>query len=172
MLKRYRLTDYFLRFYYTFIHPARMRIGSTPLPAHQAMPDARYTVWRGLSFEHFCRQNTQALARILGFSAVRYDAGPWFQRKDMKSNAQVDLLFMRADNVLTLCETKYRKSVKADVILQVEKKVDVLRDSPIARGKGFTIEKVLISVHPPAPRVLEEGYFSRIICLEELWPFL
>jgi uncharacterized protein len=168
MLKRYRVVDYFLRFYYFFIFPVRARIGPTPLPPHQSLPDARFAVWRGLAFEHFCRQNVQELAALLGFSAVRYDVGPWFGRKDMSSGAQVDLLFRRADNVLTLCEVKHKKSVGIDVVSQVEQKAEVLLDSPLNRGKGFTIEKVLVTVYPPAESVFKEGYFSRIVCLDEL----
>ncbi|MBN1676847.1 MAG: ATP-binding protein [Kiritimatiellae bacterium] len=171
MLKRYRVADPFLRFYYTFIFPVRTRVGPRALPIHQCFPDVGYAVWRGLSFEHYCRQHTEALAALLGFSAVRYDVGPWFRRDDMKSGAQIDLLFKRADNVLTLCEVKHRRTVSADVITQVENKVEVLLNSPLNRGRDFTIEKVLISVHPPVPSVYEAGYFSKIVDLRELLAF-
>ncbi len=170
MLKRYRVSDYFLRFYYTFIFPIRNQAGPSPLPPHQSLPDARFAIWRGLAFEHFCRQNAHALATVLGFSAVRYEAGPWFGRKDMSSGTQVDLLFRRADNVLTLCEVKHRKSVGLDIVSQVEQKAEILLNSPLNHGKGFTVEKVLVSVHPPAESVVKAGYFSRIICLDELLP--
>jgi len=168
MLKRYRVADCFLRFYFSFIYPMRRRIGPSPLPLHQALPDSRFPVWKGMAFEHFCGQNASALAGLLGFSAVRYDVGPWFGREDMKAGAQIDLLFRRADNVLTLCEVKHKKTLGTKVISQVEKKVEVLLDGPLNRGKGFTIEKVLISVHPVPRSVEAQGYFSRIIGLDEL----
>lgn len=168
MLKRYRLADCFLRFYYTFIFPARKQVGEELLPLHQALPDTKYAVWRGLAFEHFCRRNAKALATVLGFSAVRYDVGPWFGRKDMGSGAQIDLLFRRADNVLTLCEVKHSRALGTEILSQVEDKVDVLLNSPLNHGKGFTIEKVLITVHPPPPGIVEAGYFSRILTLEQL----
>ena len=168
MLKRYRVADCFLRFYFSFIYPMRKRIGPTPLPMHQALPDSQFPGWKGLAFEHFCGQSSRALAELLGFSAVRYDVGPWFGREDMKTGAQVDLLFRRADNVLTLCEVKHKKSLGTEVISEVERKVEILLDSPLTRGKGLTIERVLVSAYPVPQSVEAQGYFSRIIGLDEL----
>ncbi|OVE73403.1 hypothetical protein BVX93_01750 [bacterium B13(2017)] len=171
ILKRYRLLDYFLRFYYSFIFPLRKQINSSILPIHQALPEQKYAIWKGLSFEHFCRQNEKTIASILGFKAVRYEVGSWYQRKDLKKGAQIDLLFKRADNVITLCEVKNKKSIDSQIISQVEKKVEVLLNSPLNKGKHFTIEKVLISVHPPPPAIYNLGFFSKIISLEELIEF-
>jgi hypothetical protein len=170
MLKRYRIADNFLRFYFSFIFPKRRQMRPTPLPLHQALPDSRLAVWKGLAFEQFCRRNAHALATLLGFSAVRYDFGPWFGRVDMKSGAQVDLLFKRADNVLTLCEVKHRKTVGTETVAEVQDKVEVLLNSPLNRGREFTIEKVLVSVYPPSQSLVKEGYFSRVLTLDELLP--
>ncbi len=168
ILKRYRIVDYFLRFYYAFIHPIKQQIGPNTLPLHRALPDQKYAIWRGLAFEHYCRQNAATIARILGFSAVRYQCGAWFRRAEMRSGAQVDLIFTRADGVITLCEVKYSESLGTDVFRQTQRKTQALLDSPLNKGKDFTIEKVLVTALPAPKAVIEEGYFSRIITLDEL----
>ena len=168
ILKRYRLADHFLRFYFAFIHPLKRELALEPIPLHSALPDQRYLVWRGLAFEHFCRQNAESIARILGFSAVRYTSGVWFGRADMRTGAQVDLLFSRADSVVTLCEVKYREELGREVFSQVERKAEAIRNSPLNKGKNFTIEKVLISALPVPDAIAEEGYFSGIVTLDKL----
>ena len=164
-LRRYRIRDPFLRFYFRFIEPLRERIkqGSGGVPLHQALPDGRYRVFLGLAFEHFCYQHAGLLARKLGFSAVAYDYGSWFNRGDQTTGAQVDLLFRRADRVITLCEVKFRDDVGREVIEEVERKVAALR----ALG-DHPVERVLISATPPSRALREEGYFSSIITAEDL----
>jgi len=162
-LKRYRISDPFLRFYFRFIRPLGDRIargGSIPL--HQALPDKRYEVFLGFAFESFCHQHALVIAKRLGFSGVAFEFGPWFKKTTISKGAQIDLVFKRADNVITLCEVKYRRQVTQEVIDEVEAKVDAL-DAP----KSTTIEKVLISALPPNREVYDAGYFSAILTADD-----
>lgn len=72
----------------------------------------------------------------------------------------MDLVFDRADDVLTLCEMKYsRNPIGVDVIPEVEGKVALLRD--VAGGR--TIQPILI-IHGGATKdLVDSGYYSRII---------
>ncbi len=164
-LLRYRIADPFLRFYFRFLRPQRGRIarGARGLPLHQALPDRRYETFLGLAFEHFCHQHAHLLARKLGFSAVAYDHGSWFRRGDLATGAQVDLLFRRADRVLTLCEVKFRQRVGREVIGEVDAKVAALSDLG-----GYSVEKVLISALPVSRELRDEGVFSRILTAQDL----
>ena len=164
-LRRYRIRDPFLRFYFRFIEPIKERIkqGADGVPLHQALPDGRYSVFLGLAFEQFCYQHAGLLARKLGFSAVAYEYGSWFRRGDQTTGAQVDLLFRRADRVITLCEVKFREDVGREVIDEVERKVTALRALA-----GHPVERVLVSALPPCRKLRDEGYFSAIITAEDL----
>jgi uncharacterized protein len=164
-LRRYRISDPYLRFYFKFIRPLEARIAQSdePVALHQALPDNRYRVFLGLAFEQFCCQNAALLARKIGFGIVAYDHGPWFTRKDSPKGAQIDLVYIRADNVITLCEIKYKRRLGVEVIEEVEKKTDALR----AVDKR-TIEPVLISAHPPSTQVYEQGYFVKILTADDL----
>jgi len=164
--RRYRVADPFLRFHFRFIEPLRERLHRSPsgIPLHEALPDDRYRVFRGLAFEQFCRRHASMLAKILGFSAVAYDCGSWFTRSDLSTGAQVDLLFKRADRVLTICETKFADRVDRRVIDDVERKIPHVRTA----FPRYTIEPVLVTVHPPTQDVVDEAYFSRVITAEDL----
>jgi hypothetical protein len=121
----------------------------------------------GFSFERFCRKHSQLIARIIGFSAVRYKSGAFFNRTTIKEDAgyQIDLIFERADHVLTICEIKYtQEKVGVEVIEQFEKK---LRLMPGRDNK--TIEKVLISANGASDSLLSRAYFDRIITLEDIF---
>jgi len=164
-LRRFRIADPFLRFYLRFIGPLRNRIKQSPagVPLARALPDARFHVFRGLAFEHFCYQHADAIAKALGFSAVAYDYGPWYGRSDLATGAQVDLLFLRADSVITLCEVKFKERLGPEVIAEVERKVATIR----ARDDR-SIERVLISAFAPTEELSELGYFDRVLLSEDL----
>lgn len=168
-LVRYCISDSYLRFYFKFISPIADRIQQgdyNRAPLH-ALNKESYQKWLGLSFERFCRKHSQIIATIIGFSAVQYKSGAFFNRKTIKEQAgyQIDLIFDRADYVLTICEIKYTQSkTGTDVIDEFEKK---LRQFPDSKGK--TIEKVLITASGATEALLSSGYFDRIITLEDIF---
>jgi hypothetical protein len=73
---------------------------------------------------------------------------------------QVDLIFDRADDVLTVCEMKYSAgTVGVEVISSMKRKIEWLQ--PVALGK--TIQPVLIVRERPSQALIDQGYFYRII---------
>lgn len=165
-IKRFRLSDPYLLFYFRFIYPHLRKIkkGGGEGKLSQFVSDQQYAIWQGLAFEQFCYCHHSLIAEKLGFGAVRYECGPWFRRADLKSGAQIDMLFIRADRVLTLCEIKFQSQpIGKEVLPEVEKKAAVLKDH-----FKETIEKVLITASPPSAPLLQEGYFNRALTLEEL----
>jgi hypothetical protein len=78
---------------------------------------------------------------------------------------QIDLIFDRADHVLTVCEIKYTQiETGTEVIEEFEKK---LRQFPNPKKK--TIEKVLISASGATDALHAKAYFDRIITLENIF---
>ncbi len=168
ILVRYCIADSYLRFYFKFISPLTERIQQGDYnrsPLH-ALNKESYQKWLGLSFERFCRQNSLMIATIIGFSAVRYKSGVFFNRASTEqSGYQIDLVFDRADHVLTICEIKYTLSkTGTDVIEEFEKKLSQLSDL-----ESKTIEKVLISASGATDALLARAYFDRIITLEDIF---
>lgn len=171
-LVRYCIADSYLRFYFKFISPLFERIqqgdyNSAPL---YALNKESYQKWLGLSFERFCRKHSLVIAKIIGFSAVRYTSGVFFNRTTIKETAgyQVDLVFDRADHVLTICEIKYTQGkTGTEVIEEFEKKLRLLPDL-----KKKTIEKVLISASGATDALHARAYFDRIITLDDIFDVL
>jgi hypothetical protein len=87
--------------------------------------------------------------------------GPYFSAaRRGKPGVQVDLVFDRADRVLTVCEMKYSaNAVGIEVIAGMKRKIELLQ--PVAQGK--TIQPVLIVRERPSQRLIDQGYFYRII---------
>lgn len=168
ILNRYRIRDNYLQFYFRFLFPNRQKIKEgfylkKPFPLHLFQP---YHIWLGLAFEQFCYHHHDVLAQKLGFSAVDYRYGSFFKREDQKTGHQIDLLFLRADQVVTLCEIKFKnRPIGKEVIPEVLKKVE-----GINLKKHPTIEPVLITASSPTKELVSEGFFTQIITLEELFP--
>ena len=168
-LARYCIADNYLRFYFKFITPISDRIEQgdyNQAPLH-ALNKESYQKWLGFSFERFCRKNSHFIAQIIGFSAVRYKSGPFFNRATTKeqSGYQIDLIFDRADHVLTICEIKYTVGkTGVEVIEEFEKKLNLM-----SHRENKTIEKVLITASGASDALIAHAYFDRIITLDDFF---
>ena len=165
-LVRFRMSDPYLLFYFRFIQPALKTILSgKQQPLTRYLPDKKLAPWHGLAFERLCLAHADLIAQRLGFSAVSYECGSWFSRPNSDPGSQVDLLYERADNVATLCEINYRtaKSGKA-IIKEVQAKMDLYPASP-----KTSVEPVLITASGATDAVLNEGYFTQILTMEDLF---
>lgn len=168
-LARYAIDDAYLQFYYKFIGPKIRKINNGDFNDNpvRAIHLPSYHKWLGFAFERFCRKQHRLIAKILGFQSVDYESGVYFSRKTDNSdpNFQIDLLFMRADHVCTLCEIKYLQSqVGTSVIADVEKKIEYL-DLPLR----YSLHKVLITTEGASEALIARAYFDRVITLDELF---
>lgn len=168
MLTRYMMSDQYLQFYYKFVEPIKKRIqkgefndGPTkPLKTHS------YSVWLGFSFERFCRKNHRLIAKILGFDGVEYKVGPFYNREasQKKPGYQIDLVFDRKDQVITVCEIKFQdKKAGLPVIKEFKDKM-----AHFPNFKNKTIHKVLVASEGVLPQVVQASYFDRIITLKDI----
>jgi hypothetical protein len=172
-LTRYCIQDRYLDFYFKFIAPIRSNIlqglyNENPI---QALELFRYQKWLGFAFERYCRENHRIIAKILGFSGVNYRHGVFFNRNTDKidSGFQIDLVFDRADNVITLCEIKYlQRKVGVEVIQDFEQKL-LLMSSSDKKSNKSTIQKVLISTEGPNDNLIARAYFDRFITLADIF---
>ena len=92
--------------------------------------------------------------------------GPYFSpARRGTPGVQIDLVFDRADDVLTVCEMKYSgNTVGVDVIASMKRKIELLQ--PIAKGK--TIQPVLIVREHASRELMDQGYFYKIIEARDL----
>ncbi|MBW2734204.1 MAG: ATP-binding protein [Deltaproteobacteria bacterium] len=176
-LKRYAIKDYYLQFYGRFIYPMLEAIKDGAFVDQPTKPLnlATFQQWLGYSLERFVRHHQYQLASHLGFSAVDYKAGPFFRRSDLNDGRgyQVDLVFDRADRVLTICEIKHtRAAVGTAVIDDVEQKIERMLSSSRSLSKR-TIQRVLVAPNGATDAVRNRMYFDAVVGLEAfvLHPF-
>jgi hypothetical protein len=102
---RYKLTDSFCQFYLTFIDG--LSISDTAYWQHnQNKP--QLNAWRGITFEQVCFNHTNQIKRALGVENVVSSESAWIVRGDENHNgAQIDMLIVRDDRVVNLCEMKF-----------------------------------------------------------------
>lgn len=167
-IKKYVLTDPYLRFYLTLIDPRLDQISPEKKDLFLKITQAPlFFSYLSQAFELFCQNNSYSISRILGFHGIGYTSGPYFRKELQKKGVQIDLLFNREDNVITLCEAKYSSTpTGVEVIKEVEKKVHIL-SSVFPANK--TIQKVLIVKDAVTKDLLQSGYFYRIIKSDEFF---
>ncbi|MBI2343456.1 MAG: AAA family ATPase [Deltaproteobacteria bacterium] len=169
LVVRYHISDAYLQFYFKFVEPHVEEIQMGRFNQNPTRPLNRetYDQWLGFGFERFCRRHHHRVAHVLGFDAVSYTSGAFFNREvdRAKRGFQIDLVFERKDKVYTVCEIKYGRSpVTKRVIHDVEQK---LRRFPNTRR--YTLEKVLITAQGVEPALERAAYFDRVMTLEDLF---
>ncbi len=168
-LLKYHLSDAYLRFYFSFIlpHIKKIKSGIHRAIFRNIMQSGSFRGWMGRAFEYLCFEHAEKISELFGFSGIEFFFGPYFNapRKD-SPGVQIDLVFDRSDNVITLCEMKYSLSpVGTGIIEEVEKKADILQK----KFKRKSIQKVLISLSDATGNLTSSGYFYRIIKPEEFF---
>ncbi len=162
-LVRYLLNDAYLRFYYSLMRPELplIRSGQSTLRFPSLAQSPRFHSWRGLAFEATCVQHAPLIARELGFHGIDYSFGPYFRAPGTDTKGvQVDLVFDRADNVLTLCEMKCsRNPVGKNVIDEMEVKAALLRDAFPRK----TVQNVLLCHGHVTEPVTRSPYLYRVL---------
>lgn len=97
--KYYKLIDPFCLFYLNFVENKENlneEFWKENVDSHSII------TWRGLAFENVCFNHIDEIKRALGISGVRTSCSAWAD-----SDTQIDLLIMRNDNIVNMCELKF-----------------------------------------------------------------
>lgn len=162
--RKYVLADEFLHFYFRFIEPnLRTICESRSRRLFENLTKDALDPWLGFAFERFCLKNAAHLAKVMGFHEDVLAACPHFEKDDTRF--QIDLVYKRSDDVVTVCEVKYHnKPIGTKVIPDVQRKCSLL---PLPRG--YTCEKALISLYGPDQALLDSGYFDHSVVLADIF---
>ena len=141
----YQLVDNFTLFYYHFMKdiPSDQQFWS-----NQVNTPAQNT-WQGLAFERVCLQHIEQIKAKLGISGVLSEVNSWYCKKDSESGifgSQIDLLIVRKDQVINLCEMKY-SGTEYTITAEDEKAIQRhISDLKTATGTRSAIFPTLITV--------------------------
>ena len=108
----YKIIDEYTLFYLNWIEPIRNKIqkGNLESGYWQVMQNsARWHSWAGLAFEALAYKHLSKVRKKLGIPVTAMaDNWRYIPKKDsQEQGAQIDLLFDRMDDVITICEIKY-----------------------------------------------------------------
>ncbi len=161
---RYELSDPFIRFYNRFIFGRRIEInqGLYSENPERALSTAELRPYLGLNFERWLRQRPALLPKLLGFSGIEYRCGSYFSRKT--PGAQIDMVYDRADKVVTMVEVKYTTDpVGSSIISEFEAKLKLY---PLGKK---SLQRILVSAAGGDKSLNSRMYFDKIITLPELF---
>ena len=106
-------------------------------------------------FEGICLKHVQQIADSLELSSIEIDTGTWRyvppKNKENEQGAQIDLLFDRADGVITLCEVKFCNdlfTVTKSCARELKRKIDVFEKKTGTKKISFPRTNYNLRVEP------------------------
>jgi hypothetical protein len=161
---KYSLSDEYLRFYFRYIEPNRRAIRDAKKPRRlfETLTKNSLQVWLGLAFERFCIKHADTLSLLMGFQEQVLYAGSVFEKHHRQF--QIDLLYKRADNVITVCEIKfYNQEISTKIIPEMKKKLEKL-----TIPRGYSVETALISLYGPDKSLANSHFFDHTLTAEQI----
>ncbi len=153
----YQLMDNYTLFYHKFL-------------ANDSMNDKKWESlintplllsWSGLAFERVCLEHIPQIKKALGISGVYTDINSWHAQKDLDNGifgSQIDLLIVRKDQIINLCEMKYSDTdyyVDGNFIKDLKRKIsDFLKKT----NTKYAIHPTLITTYG----VIENSYSTEL----------
>lgn len=161
----YKLTDNFCLFWLKYVE----NNGKAAHFMRDNMTNTVMQAWRGVAFEGVCWQHISQIKQALGISGIESQLSAWRTKGENGSRgAQIDMLIMRKDNVVNLCEIKFSGtpySIDLDEELRLRHRIEALRTALTARQ---TIHLTLITTYGLASGK-HNGVVQRQITIDDLF---
>ena len=100
----YKLVDPFCIFYLKFVENKSSIADGFWLQNIGAQP---IITWRGYAFENVCFNHILQIKQALGINGISSMESAWTKPEDSDKGTQIDLLILRKDNVVNMCEMKF-----------------------------------------------------------------
>lgn len=165
----YQLVDNFTLFYYQFMQdePNDEHFWTNQLN----MP--KLNTWYGLAFERIALRHINEIKSKLGILGVATEVNSWYCKKDLDlgiQGSQIDLLIVRKDQVINLCEIKYSESEYA-ITVNTDKSIkNKISDLVLKTKTKYAIHPTLITTHG----LVENSYSNSVqavITMDDLFDF-
>ena len=124
--------------------------------------------WRGFAFENVCFNHIRQIKAALGISGVSTEQSAWSKRADDEEGTQIDMIILRKDNIVNMCEIKYSAS-----IFTVNKQYDlILRNRQAILEtiipRNAVVHNTLITTHGLKYNEYS-GVFDQVVTLDALF---
>jgi AAA+ ATPase superfamily predicted ATPase len=163
---RYRLNDYYLRFYFTFIFPNQEGIQSGMGRASFAEHiGPGWNPFAGYAFESIVREHAGYILNKEGMDTTAFRTGSYWQKPTKrKKGVQIDLLIECRDNITFVCECKWSREKTINKVVQ-----DLVHKLALyPNKKRHTLVPVLVAAGG-ADKAVVDGKQVRIVTLEDFF---
>jgi predicted AAA+ superfamily ATPase len=169
----YRVIDEYALFYLRWIEP-QLKSGHSFGTNHWQveMKTSAWLSWAGYTFEGVCMKHSEQIVKALGLEHIGYKISSWRHVAALKSSAsgaQIDLLFDRNDDAITLCEIKYCEKPsqldKTTAKILIQKK-DIFTNLTKTRKQLFM---ALLSTMGLKPGLWNDEVFDDAISIDQLF---
>jgi AAA+ ATPase superfamily predicted ATPase len=166
----YKVIDEYVLFYLSWIkHIANKKISRDYWQSCANSP--AYYAWAGLSFEAVCEKHLEAIRKAIAIpdDSVAY-SWQYFPKKEKdEEGAQIDLLFDRKDQIVTICEIKYTEkpfSIDKEYASRLLTKINVYRKQTDCKKEIFV---AFISASGLKPSLYSVDLVTNEATLEDLF---
>lgn len=166
----YRLIDEYINFYLKWIEPYKKstkKIGKASWVDLRAL--SSWKSWAGYAFETVCMTHIEQIRHALNLNSTAIASSWRYQGKKNTEGVQIDLLFNRSDDSITLCEIKYTdKPFKIDkeCYNDLQKKIEVYKKITKTKKEIFL---AIISSSGVEPSLYSEEGISKVVTLDDLF---
>lgn len=170
----YKVVDEYTLFYLSWIKPNLPTIRKQSQARGHWLSKAQTSSWKswsGLAFEAVCYKHLPQIQKALSISGD-VSVGAWRyapRNKEAQSGAQIDLLFDRSDNAVTLCEIKYTEQsflIDKKYALNLLNKVEKYQSETRTKKQIFI---AMITGSGLKPSMYSEEIISKEVTLEDLY---
>ena len=163
--EHYKLVDPFCLFYLHFVDGGKRTNAQFWQQSATSQP---VVSWRGFAFENVCFSHIDQIKGALGISGVNTSSSAWSKRGDDEPGTQIDLLIIRDDNIINMCEIKYYGgdfSVDKAYYKTLLRRQETLASEVPAK---VAVRSTLVTTFGLA-RNEYSGVFSNVVTLDELF---
>ncbi len=163
----FQLMDFYTLFYYKYLEngPTDRNFWTNQINTPEI------NSWSGLAFERVCLDHVEKIKQKLGISGVYTDINAWYCKADKEkgiSGSQIDLLIVRKDQVINLCEMKY-SSAEYTVSDKTEKDIRTkISDLITVTGTKYAVFPTLVTTYGVVGNV-HSGVFQNVITMDDLF---
>ena len=122
----YKLADSFCLFYLHFVKNQAM---ANKRFWQQNTAQPQVVAWRGYAFENVCFNHIDQIKDALGIRDVISAESAWTKKADDEEGLQIDMLILRKDNVVNMCEIKFYSddfSVSREYYRTIQRRIEEL----------------------------------------------
>jgi hypothetical protein len=170
----YKVSDEYTVFYLNWIEPIKNMLNNKSLGRHyweKRKVTPQWRSWSGYAFESICHKHSTQISEALGISATsvpctwRYHPS----KGSMDYGVQIDLLFDRDDDAITLCEIKY-----TDTPFAIDKSyaVNLLKKIEIFRTRTATTKQLflaMVSASGLKKTMYSEEIVNAVVTIDDLF---